>query len=174
MDRTKVLDSVTTFYLESHDFNGYPVYKLKEDYRLSDREAKVLIEELVSSGQVDVTLTGNTHIKPFNIPDTTAQIAAWKPLSSASTFAFTQSPRIFPSYLNSRNTMIGHTPKLSRWGKDSWNIVPSTFPCSNITATIPDTCTRLTRSTETSLCETPFTSPAQWRSATKSFSRLWL
>lgn len=93
MDRTKVLDSVTTFYLESHDFNGYPVYKLKEDYRLSDREAKVLIEELVSSGQVDVTLTGNTHIKPFNIPDTTAQIAGLEALEFSEHFCLYPKPK---------------------------------------------------------------------------------
>ncbi len=93
LDRTKVLDSITTFYLESHDFNGYPVYKLKEDYRLSDSEAKVLIEELVSSGQVDVTLTGNTHIKPFNIPDTTAQIAGLEALEFSEHFCLYPKPK---------------------------------------------------------------------------------
>lgn len=92
MDRTKVLDSVTTFYLESHDFNGYPVYKLKEEYRLSDDAAKALIEELISSRQVDVTLTGNTHIKPFNIPDTIAQIAGLKALEFSEHFCLYPKP----------------------------------------------------------------------------------
>ena len=86
LDRTKVLDSVTTFYLESHDFNGYPVYKLNERIPTVGRcKQKHSIEELVSLGEVDVTLTGNTHIKPFNIPDTIGQIVGLKALELRNT-----------------------------------------------------------------------------------------
>ncbi len=40
LDHTKILDLITKFYLESHDFNGYPVYTLRVEHGLSDDEAK--------------------------------------------------------------------------------------------------------------------------------------
>jgi hypothetical protein len=92
LDHSAVLDSVVKFYLESHDFNGYPVYKLKEEYSLSDLEARQLMEDLVSSGAVDVVFTGNPHIKPFNSPDIDAQLAGLKSLEFSEHFCLYPRP----------------------------------------------------------------------------------
>jgi hypothetical protein len=92
LDCRKVLNSVTKFYLESHDFNGYPAYKLQEEYRLSNDEAKALIEELVSSGQVDVMLTGNPHIKAFNALGIDAQIAGLRTVQFSEHFCLYPKP----------------------------------------------------------------------------------
>jgi hypothetical protein len=59
---------------------------LKEEYGLSDEEAKSLIDGLVSSGQVDVMLTGNPHIKPFSSSSIDAQLAGLKTLEFSEHF----------------------------------------------------------------------------------------
>jgi len=86
VDQSEVLTAVRNFYFESHDFNGYPVYKLKEEFGLSNEEAKSLIEMLVSSGQVDVMLTGNPHIKPFTSSEIESQLAGLKVLEFSEHF----------------------------------------------------------------------------------------
>lgn len=92
MDHSEVLTSVTKFYLESHDFNGYPAYTLKEEYGLSNEEALSLIEALVSLGQVDVMLTGNPHIKPFSSTDIDAQLAGLRALEFSEHFCLYPKP----------------------------------------------------------------------------------
>jgi hypothetical protein len=66
VNRDDLLAAVKAFYFNSHEFNGYPVYRLKEDFTASDDEAKAAIQGLVSDGSIDIVTTGNPHIRPFN------------------------------------------------------------------------------------------------------------
>jgi hypothetical protein len=69
-----VIEEVTKQYLESGDFNGYPVYALKQSFNISDEAAKVLLRELISDREIDVVFGNihpNQHIKAFS--DTTAE-----------------------------------------------------------------------------------------------------
>jgi hypothetical protein len=86
MKPSAVLKSVLDFYLQSNDFNGYPVYRLKEDYKLSDTEAKDLMESLIAMGQIDVMFTGNPHIKPFESPSIDEQLSKLRQLNFSDHF----------------------------------------------------------------------------------------
>jgi hypothetical protein len=64
-----IVKSITKFYLESGDFNGYPVYRLKEEFGLSDTEAKGVIRDLIKSRKIDGVFGNihpNPHIKAFS------------------------------------------------------------------------------------------------------------
>ena len=78
-------------------FNGYPVYKLKEDHDLSDEEARSLIEHIVSSDKADVMLTGNPHIKPFSSPSIDAQLAGLRTLEFSEHFCLYPKPKALAS-----------------------------------------------------------------------------
>lgn len=69
-----VIDEVTKHYLESGDFNGYPVYALKKSFDIGDEAAKDLLRELITARKIDVlfgNIHPNPHIKAFS--DTTAE-----------------------------------------------------------------------------------------------------
>jgi hypothetical protein len=69
-----VIDEVTKQYLESGDFNGYPVYALKKAFNAEDKEAKDLLRDLIRTRCIDVVFGNihpNPHIKAFS--DTTAE-----------------------------------------------------------------------------------------------------
>ncbi len=69
-----VIDEVTKQYLESGDFNGYPVYALKKAFNVDDKEAKDLLRDLIRARCIDVVFGNihpNPHIKAFS--DTTAE-----------------------------------------------------------------------------------------------------
>ncbi|APG27027.1 AAA family ATPase [Syntrophotalea acetylenivorans] len=69
-----VIDKITKHYLESGDFNGYPVYALKKKYEINDESAKALLRELILSRKIDVVFGNihpNPHIKAFS--DTSAE-----------------------------------------------------------------------------------------------------
>lgn len=68
-----VTDAVTKQYLESGDFNGYPVYAIKKAFNVEDNEAKDLLRDLIRARCIDVVFGNihpNPHIKAFS--DTTA------------------------------------------------------------------------------------------------------
>jgi hypothetical protein len=69
-----LLAAVKAFYFNSHEFNGYPVYRLKEEFAASDEAAKTAIQSLVSDGRVDIVTTGNPHIRPFNFAEPHVQL----------------------------------------------------------------------------------------------------
>ncbi|MCH8493676.1 MAG: AAA family ATPase [Idiomarina sp.] len=72
--RQAVIKAVTKQYLESGDFNGYPVYALKEAFNIDNDVAKELIRELISDREIDVVFGNihpNPHIKAFS--ETTAE-----------------------------------------------------------------------------------------------------
>lgn len=64
-----ITEKVTSFYLESKDFNGYPVYALKEDFELDNDQAKQALFDLISSERIEVVFGNihpNAHIKAFS------------------------------------------------------------------------------------------------------------
>ncbi len=69
-----VTDEVTKHYLESGDFNGYPIYALKKGFNVEDEGAKDLLRELIRARCIDVVFGNihpNPHIKAFS--ETTAE-----------------------------------------------------------------------------------------------------
>jgi hypothetical protein len=73
----KIVETIAKFYLESGDFNGYPVYLLKKEFRLSDTESKDLIRDLVRSRRIDAVFGNihpNPHIKAFSNISTEDQL----------------------------------------------------------------------------------------------------
>ena len=69
MKEKEITKSVIKFYFESGDFNGYPVYRLKEEFGLSDVQAKRVMRNLIKSQKVDVVFGNihhNSHIKAFS------------------------------------------------------------------------------------------------------------
>lgn len=72
MNEEAIAESIAKFYLESGDFNGFPVYLLKQEFGLSDAEAKNVIRDLIKSRRIDAVFGNihpNPHIKAFsNIP----------------------------------------------------------------------------------------------------------
>ncbi|VVO78474.1 hypothetical protein PS858_01681 [Pseudomonas fluorescens] len=64
-----ITDKVTRFYLNSNDFNGYPVHALKKDFKLNNTKAKQVLVDLVSSNLIEVVFGNihpNPHIKAFS------------------------------------------------------------------------------------------------------------
>ncbi len=69
-----IIDEVTRHYLESGDFNGYPVYTLKKQFDVDDETVKALLRELIVTRKIDVVFGNihpNPHIKAFS--DTSAE-----------------------------------------------------------------------------------------------------
>jgi hypothetical protein len=86
MKTASILASIKNFYFRSPDFNGYPVYRLKQEYALSNPEAKKLISEFISSGNIDVVFSGNPHIRPFSSPSIASQLAQLEQLDFSEHF----------------------------------------------------------------------------------------
>ena len=69
MRKEEIIESIVQFYLESGDFNGFPVYRLKQEFGLSAIEAKNMIQDLIRSHRIDVVFGNihpNPHIKAFS------------------------------------------------------------------------------------------------------------
>lgn len=69
-----IIEEVTKHYLESGDFNGYPVSALKEHFNIGDEAAKDVLRALIVARKIDVVFGNihpNPHIKAFS--DTTAE-----------------------------------------------------------------------------------------------------
>lgn len=78
-----VIDEITKHYLESGDFNGYPVYALKKKYEINDKSAKELLRGLILSRKIDVVFGNihpNPHIKAFSDSSAEQQVEFLKQL----------------------------------------------------------------------------------------------
>lgn len=58
-----ILEFISDFYLSSRDFNGVPIWQLREKFGLNDSAIFELIQLLISSGHIDV-MFGNVHPNP--------------------------------------------------------------------------------------------------------------
>jgi hypothetical protein len=69
MDIDKILEASRAFYFESGDFNGYPVYRLKKEFALTESsEVKQTLVALIESERATVEFGNyhpNPHIKAF-------------------------------------------------------------------------------------------------------------
>jgi len=73
-----VLRIVTTFYLESRDFNGIPSWTLSEKLNQDWSLLKAIVRELIKDemvGLVDAKTSGNPHIKRFPFQPKDVQIS---------------------------------------------------------------------------------------------------
>lgn len=99
-----VIEEITKHYLESGDFNGYPVSALKRKYEINDEAAKKFIRELILSGKVDVifgNIHPNSHIKAFSDTSTKQQIEFLEQLEFGDHFC------LYPS----KETLSQFTPR---------------------------------------------------------------
>lgn len=90
----KILDKVIKKYIESDDFNGYPVSCLKKQFGLNNEKAKTVIHDLIKSRHIDVMfgdIHPNAHIKAFS--DTTAE----KQIDTLKELEFSEDFCLYPS-----------------------------------------------------------------------------
>jgi len=76
-----VLEKVVNFYISSRDFNGIPVWTLRDELNISDSELIKTLINLVSRGKINVVfgnIYSNPHIKPFQDLDSQEQIRKLK------------------------------------------------------------------------------------------------
>ncbi len=69
--KTKILEKITSFYLESRDFIGIPLADLYKFINLTEQEFKEYLIELIKDRCIDITYEGeipNPHIKSFPAP----------------------------------------------------------------------------------------------------------
>ncbi|NTU50247.1 MAG: AAA family ATPase [Desulfobulbaceae bacterium] len=91
-----VTEAVISFYFESGDFNGYPVYRLKNDFDLSEDEAKKLLHELIDAERVDVVFGNihpNPHIKAFSNTSKAEQLDFLEALDFSEHFCLFPTPQ---------------------------------------------------------------------------------
>lgn len=66
--KDNILGKITEFYLSSHDFNGLPIEKLVQDFRLKESELKGILISLLREDKISLTfgdIQPNPHIKAF-------------------------------------------------------------------------------------------------------------
>ncbi|MFA5794960.1 MAG: AAA family ATPase [Candidatus Brocadiia bacterium] len=68
MIQENALKRITNFYLTSHDFNGIPVWSLREDLNISELELVKILINLITDNKISVVfgnICTNPHIKSF-------------------------------------------------------------------------------------------------------------
>ena len=66
--RSAVVAKALNFYFDSGDFNGYPIFRLKTDFRLIDSQVIKILSALIADNLVEVVFGNmhpNSHIKAF-------------------------------------------------------------------------------------------------------------
>jgi len=98
-----IIEEVTKFYFDSGDFNGYPTYCLKEQFRLDNEAAKKLVHDLILARKIDVVF-GNTHpnphIKAFSDTSAEQQIEFLNQLEFSDYFCLYPTPEVLGQYGN--------------------------------------------------------------------------
>ena len=64
----RVYDKITKFYFDSGDFNGYPIFRLKSDFSLGDKDVTDTLAPLIETKGSEVAFGNmhpNPHIKAF-------------------------------------------------------------------------------------------------------------
>lgn len=111
MKEKEITKSVIKFYFESGDFNGYPVYRLKEEFGLSDVQAKRVMRNLIKSQKVDVVFGNihhNSHIKAFSNTSREDQLKFLEELEFSEHFCLYPSSELLRSSPESKN--FEHSP----------------------------------------------------------------
>jgi len=92
-----IVKTIRKYYLESSDFNGYPVYRLKKEFGLANDQAKHIIRELIKLKKIDCVF-GNIHqnpyIKPFSDLPVEDQLKLLEELEFADSFCLYPSKEI--------------------------------------------------------------------------------
>jgi len=97
MNRSQLIKSVFKFFLESQDFNGYPVYHLLDSENKLNQKPIQIISEVIKSGDCTlVTNQTNPHIKSLEDSPIEDQLQALKTRSI-------NSMCIYPSYKYLKN-----------------------------------------------------------------------
>jgi hypothetical protein len=89
LTRTAIVDAVTRFYIESKDFNGYPVHQLNHEFEFTSEDLLTLLRALVSDREMDIVydnLHPNPHIKAFSTVAAAAQLRFIETLGLQSNF----------------------------------------------------------------------------------------
>lgn len=98
-----IIEEVTKFYFDSGDFNGYPTYCLKEQFKLDNEAAKELVYGLILARKIDVVF-GNTHpnphIKAFSDASAEQQIEFLNQLEFSDYFCLYPTPEVLGQYGN--------------------------------------------------------------------------
>jgi hypothetical protein len=79
-NKESIITDVTNYYLESSDFNGYPMQKLIDSYDSTQKEIKEIIAELIKDGKIEIVCSNmsiNPHIKHLPSPSIAKQIEAF-------------------------------------------------------------------------------------------------
>ncbi|KKS38014.1 MAG: Diverged AAA-family ATPase containing protein [Parcubacteria group bacterium GW2011_GWA2_42_14] len=77
MDKENILNEITSFYLNSRDFNGISIEDLYKKSSLLENKFKEKITALIKNRKIDLIYEGdipNPHIKPFPAPAIEKQI----------------------------------------------------------------------------------------------------
>lgn len=63
-----ILANITEFYLSSHDFNGFPIQDVAQDFKLEESPLKSILISLIREGKISLNfgdIHPNPHIKAF-------------------------------------------------------------------------------------------------------------
>src|SRR5215469_11058645 len=95
MDHNAIIEKCISFYLDSGDFNGYPISRLIREFGLDETRATALLAELIESDRVTVEFGEyhpNPHIKAFEALESTKQLELLRSLPFSGHFCIYPSP----------------------------------------------------------------------------------
>lgn len=112
-----IIAKVTESYLNSKDFNGYPVYQLKQDFNFDNATAKQVLADLISSQLADVVFGNhhpNPHIKAFPAAPTAEQLDLLESLDFSEHFClYPRHPSLESHHLISTYDNMTYTKELA-------------------------------------------------------------
>lgn len=79
MNKTEILNNITNYYINSHDFNGIPYMEIKNKYKNYDEnDFKAIIIDLIKEKLITLNYTINPHVKQYSDFPITQQIEVLK------------------------------------------------------------------------------------------------
>ncbi len=78
METNQFIEEIKDYYLQSNDFNGFPVGDIKKKYKIEIDDLRKILLPLIDGEKVSLVFSNNPHIKQFSDLDINKQIQALK------------------------------------------------------------------------------------------------